>query len=119
MADVSRMCTGRAFFHTKQDHIGLAPYGVRRNDIVCFLGQAIVPFILRPNQPFKQPGHAPAYHPWEGYIDEFMENCVLGIIHSKEDGGRSPSNEDVQSAEAFEAREDKLATKAQLPLTSI
>lgn len=89
MADASRMCTGRAFFHTKQDHIGLAPYGVRQNDIVCFLGQATVPFILRPSQASKQPGHAPVYHLLgEGYTDEFTENCAPGII--PREGRRRP-----------------------------
>jgi hypothetical protein len=81
MADVSRMCTCRVFFHIKQDHIGSGAYGVQRNDIVCFLEQATVPFVLRPNQASKQPGHAPVFHLLgEGYIDEFMENCALGII---------------------------------------
>jgi hypothetical protein len=81
MADVSRMCTGRAFFHTKHGRIGLGPSGLQRNDIVCFIGQAAVPFVLRPNQASKQPGHAPVCRLLgEAYIDEFMGNCAEGII---------------------------------------
>jgi hypothetical protein len=73
MVDVSRMCTGRAFFYTQRDRIGLGPRGIRRKDIICSLGDATVPFILRPNQTSRQPGHGPVYHLLgEVYIDEFM-----------------------------------------------
>jgi hypothetical protein len=81
MVDVSHMCTDRAFFHTRGGRIGLGPSGLWRHDIVCFLGQATVPFILRPNQTSKQPGHPPVYRLLgEAYIDEFMEDCALGVI---------------------------------------
>jgi hypothetical protein len=84
MADVSRMCTGRAFFHTKQGRIGLGASGLWRNDMVCFLEQATVPFILRPNQASKQPGHPPVYHLLgEAYVDDLMEDCAFGIIPPK------------------------------------
>ena len=85
MADVSRMCTGRAFFRTKQNRIGLGPRGLCRHDIICFLGKATVPFILRPNQPSKRAGHPPVFHLiGEVYIDEFMDG----------DAGRGSLQED-------------------------
>lgn len=79
MADLSHMCTGRAFFRTKQQRIGLGPRELRRNDIICLLGSAAFPFILRPNQPSRQPGHRPVFHLiGEVYIGDFMASHALG-----------------------------------------
>lgn len=79
MADLSRMCIGRAFFRTKQQRIGLGPRELRRNDIICFLGSAAFPFILRPNRPSRRSGHRPVYHLiGEVYIEDFMASHALG-----------------------------------------
>jgi hypothetical protein len=89
MADVSRMCTGRTFFHTKQDRIGLGPRGVRPNDIICFLENANTPSILCPDQRSRRAGHGPVFHLiGEVYIDEFMADQAGGV-NPREDRRRS------------------------------
>ena len=79
MADLSHMCTGRIFFRTKKQRISLGPRELRQNDIICFLGSATFPFILRPNQPSRKRGHKPVLHLiGEVYIEDFMASRALG-----------------------------------------
>lgn len=45
---VEPVCLGRCLFYTTSGHIGLGPGNMARDDVICILGGAIMPIVVRP-----------------------------------------------------------------------
>ena len=59
-------CVGRRLFTTAEHNLGLGPSESRVGDVVCFLGNASTPFVLRPRESyFELIG--------ESYVHDFVE----------------------------------------------
>ncbi|KAF9776293.1 hypothetical protein IL306_005555 [Fusarium sp. DS 682] len=42
------VCLGRCLFYTTSGHIGLGPGNMARDDVICILGGAVMPIVVRP-----------------------------------------------------------------------
>ena len=63
---MTETCVGRRLFTTAEHSLGLEPSEARVGDVVCFLGNASIPFVLRPKDSyFELVG--------ESYVHEFVD----------------------------------------------